>query len=201
MRLFGYEIRRVKKGENLNGMPKKATCLHPVYKTVTEFAFEIDGKEYYTFKNLLDMPPLRYQSVMEFIREVEMRITGKDLMALTECMRDAINKGKITDVVIFINTIDNLTSQYLETETYYRLFSCVFFDLEEDIMNYDYDYNESKIELFKAQPATSFFFNQPMTKYLPHVDISYKDLEVYLKQTEVHRKHMLDTKNEYIKSM
>jgi len=201
MRLFGYEIRRVKKGENLNGMPKKATCLHPVYKTVTEFAFEIDGKEYYTFKNLLDMPAPRYQSVEEFIREAEMRITGSDLMALTECMRDAINKGKITDVVIFLNTIDNLTSQYLETDTYYRLFSCVFFDLEEDIMNYDYDYNEPKIELFKAQPATSFFFNQPMRKYLPHVDISDEDLAVYLKQTEVHRKHMLDTKNEYIKSM
>jgi hypothetical protein len=201
MRLFGYEIKRVHKGENLNGMPKKATCLHPFYKKTVEFAFEIDGKEYYQFKNLLDMPAPRYQRVNEFIREAEMRITGKELLELTGLMREAIDKGKLTDVVIFLNAIDNLTSQYLETETYYRLFTCVFFDLDEDIMDYDFDYNEDKISLFRDQPATSFFFIQPMRKYLPPIDISEKDLDIFLKQSVVNRKYLSDTKKEYIKSI
>jgi hypothetical protein len=52
MRIGKYEIRKVR---------TNATCLHPEFKTVTEFAFEIDGKEFYQFKNVLDMPALRYQ--------------------------------------------------------------------------------------------------------------------------------------------
>lgn len=200
MRLFGYEIRRVRRGDNIGGIPNKATCLHPLLKTVTEFAFEIDGKEYYTFKNLLDMPAPRYQRVEEFIREAEMRITSKDLLDMIELMKAAINKGKLVDVVVFLNSIENLSTQYIETDTYYRLFSCIFFDLEENIMDYDFDYNEPKIELFKAQPATSFFFSQPMRKYLPAVDISEQDLAIFLKQTSANKKFLLDTKNAYIKN-
>lgn len=192
MRLFGYEIRKVK--NNL-------TCLHPAVKSLTEFAFDIDGKEYWTFKNLLDMPAPRYQRIQEFLREADMRITSKDLTDMLELIEHAVNKGRLTDVVVFVNTIKNLTSQYIETDTFYRLFTCLFFDLDEDITDYDFDYNEEKMKLFKAQPMTSFFFAQPMKKYLPQTDISKQDLEVYLKLTEAHKKHLYDIKREYIKSI
>ena len=197
MRLFGYEIRRVNKN-TVNGVPKVAACLHPIHKTVTEFAFEVDGKEFYTFKNLLDMPQRRYQRCMEFIREAEMRITSTELLELIGLIKDALNKGKITDSIIFLGAIENLTSQYLETDTYYRLFSCVFFDMEENLLDYDYDYNEYKIELFKKQPSTGFFFNQPMKKYLPQTDISVKDLEVYLKLTSANKEYLQKIKRDYI---
>ena len=191
MRLFGYEIRKIK--NNL-------TCLHPQVKTLTEFAFDIEGKEFHTFKNLLDMPAPRYQRIQEFIREAEMRITSKDLLDFIEIIKDAINKGKITDAVIFLGAMENLTSQYIETDTFYRLFTCLFFDLDEDITDYDFDYNESKIELFKSQPVTSFFFSQPMKKYLPQIDISEQDLEVFLKQTNAHRDYIQQIKSDYIKN-
>jgi len=191
MRFLGYEIRKVK--NNL-------TCLHPLVKTVTEFAFEIDGQEFYTFKNLLDMPALRYQRVNEFFREAEMRITSKDLLDFIELIKDAINKGKITDAVIFLGAMENLASQYIETDTFYRLFTCLFFDLDEDITDYDFDYNEIKLALFKSQPKTAFFFNQPMKKYLPQIDISEQDLEVFLKLTNVHHEYIQKIKNDYTKS-
>lgn len=191
MRIFGYEIRKVK--NNL-------TCLHPEYKALTNFAFDIDGKEFHTFANLLDMPQPRYQRIQEFIREAQMRITSKDLAELLDLCKDAINKGKITDTVIFINAIENLTSQYIETDTFYRLFTCLFFDLNEDITDYDFDYNEEKMELFKSQPKTSFFFSQPMRKYLPQTDISEQDLEVYLKLTSAAKQYMQKTKSDYTAS-
>jgi hypothetical protein len=192
MRLFGYEIRKVKK--NLN-------CLHPLIKASTEFAFEIDGKEYHTFKNLLDMPAPRYQRISEFIREAEMRITSTELIDFIEMIEGALNKGKVTDAIIFLNAIKNLTSQYIETDTFYRLFTCLFFDLEEDIIDYDFDYNEEKLKLFKAQPATSFFFQEPMKRYLPQIDISEEDLAIFLKQTSIHKEYIQKIKNEYIKNM
>jgi len=191
MRLFGYEIRKVKKNFN---------CLHPLIKASTEFAFEIDGKEYHTFKNLLDMPAPRYQRIQEFIREAEMRITSTELIDFIEMIEGALNKGKVTDAIIFLNAIKNLTSQYIETDTFYRLFTCLFFDLEEDIIDYDFDYNEEKLKLFKAQPATSFFFQEPMKRYLPQIDISEEDLAIFLKQTSIHKEYIQRIKNEYIKN-
>ncbi len=190
MRLFGYEIRKVK--NNL-------TCLHPLIKSSTEFAFDIEGKEFYTFKNMLDMPAPRYQRIQEFIREAEMRITSQDLTDFIELIKDALNKGKITDAVIFLSAIENLTTQYIETDTFYRLFTCLFFDLDEDITDYDFDYNEDKLKLFKSQPMTSFFFSQPMKKYLPQIDISAQDLEVFLKQTNVNREYIQKIKSDYMK--
>ena len=91
MRLFGYEIRKV----NTN-----ITCLHPQVKTLTEFAFDIEGKEYYQFKSLFDMPAPRYQRIQEFIREAEMRITSKDLLELLKLTKEALNSGKITDTFL-----------------------------------------------------------------------------------------------------
>ena len=101
---------------------------------------------------------------------------------------------------IFLNGVENLTSQYIETDTFYRLFTCLFFDLDEDITDYDFDYNESKLEAFKSQPKTAFFFSQPMKRYLPQIDISEQDLEVFLKQTEVHHQYIQDIKSAYIKN-
>lgn len=192
MRIFGLEIRRVK---------KNVTCLHPQMKSYTEFAFEIDGKEFWKFKNMLDMPAPRYQRVMEFIREAEMRITSQDLTELIGLIKDALNKGKITDAVIFLNAIENLTGQFIETDTFYRLFTCLFFDLDEDVTDYDFDYNEDKIKLFKSQPQTAFFFTQPMREYLPQIDISDRDLEVFLKQTNVHKEYLQKIRSEYIKNI
>lgn len=192
MRIFGFELRRVKDNK---------TCLHPVFKTVTEFAFEIDDKEFYQFKNMLDMPAPRYQRIQEFIREAEMRITSKELNETVELVKDALNKGKITDAIVLLTIIENLSNLYIETDTFYRLFTCLFFDLEEDITDYDFDYNEDKIRLFKSQPATAFFFNQPMKRYLPQIDISEADLEVFLKQTKVSEQYASKLKSDYTKNM
>jgi len=192
MRIFGYEIRKVKDNK---------TCLHPVFKTVTEFAFEIDGKEFYQFKNMLDMPAPRYQRIQEFIREAEMRITSKELNETVDLVKDALNKGKVTDAIVLLTIIENLSNLYIETDTFYRLFTCLFFDLDEDITDYDFDYNEDKIKLFKSQPATAFFFNQPMKRYLPQIDISVEDLEVFLKQTKVSEQYASKLKSDYTKNM
>jgi hypothetical protein len=182
MGIFGFEIRRVK---------KNLTCLHPQVKTLTEFAFEIDGREFHQFKNLLDMPPARYQRAEEFIREAEMRITGKDLLKATEAIKKAVNKGDLTRVVLIVSAMENLCKQFIETDTFYRLFTCLFFDLDEDITDYDFDYNEEKLKLFKSQPRNAFFFTQPMKNWLPQIDLSEQDLEVFLVQTEAHKKHLL----------
>jgi hypothetical protein len=130
-----------------------------------------------------------------------MRITSKELNETVELVKDALNKGKVTDAIVLLTIIENLSNLYIETDTFYRLFTCLFFDLDEDITDYDFDYNEDKIKLFKSQPATAFFFSQPMKRYLPQIDISEADLEVFLKQTKVSEQYASKLKSDYTKNM
>lgn len=189
MKLLGYNIERI----------KKKNALHPDFKRLTEYAFEIDGQEFYHFKNYLDMPARRFQKMNEFIAEVEMRITRDDLAEYLSICKEAINKGKMTDLIGIIQGIEYRLDQFIETDTYYRLFSCAFFTLDEDITDYDYDLNETKIALFKSQPIDSFFLNYPMSEYLPQMDISKEDLQTFLKMSKVSNEYLRKIKSEYTK--
>ena len=80
----------------------------------------------------------------------------------------------------------------VETETLYRLATCVYFTIDEDLSVYDFDYNEKKLKLFKEQPAYAFFFGKLMKNLMPHMNISEKDLEVFLKVTQAQRRYEKD---------
>lgn len=190
MRLFGFNIERI----------KKKNALHPDYKKATEYAFSIDGQDFYHFKNYLDTPMRRFQKMNEFIAEVEMRITRNDLAEYLGIIEEAINKGKITDIVNVIQGLKYRLDQFIETDTYYRLFSCAFFTLDEDITDYDYEVNDLKIELFKSQPIDSFFLNYPAKDWLPQIDISKEDLNSFLKMSSVSKEFLQRIKSEYIQN-
>lgn len=192
MKLFGYEIKK---------STSKIHQLHKDYKAVIEFGFEIDGVKYYEFKNLLDMPSLRYKKCLEFIREAEMSITSTDLSEMLKISLEYLNKGNVTQSIIIQNAVINLATQYIETDTFYRLFSCCFFTLEEDLTDYDYDYNESKIKAFKTEDLPSFFLKQPIRRYIPLPSISQQDLTIFSKMSKVNKEQLQRIKLDYIKNM
>lgn len=171
MKIFGFEIIR----------PKKNTALHPDFKKFIEYAFEIDGVKFYHFKNYLDMPIARYSKMNEFVREAELRLTRDDLKEYIEDITKHINEGQLTKVSQLIALIEYRLDQFIELESYYRLFSAAFFTLEENIAEYDYDYNEWKINLFKKQNPPDFFLSNPMKELLPPVNISKEDMQTFLK--------------------
>jgi len=192
MRLpFGFELIR----------PKPKTALHPDYKTLVEFAFEIEGVSHYSFKNAIDMPPKRFQRMNQFIREVELRMNSKDLLEDMNLIKEAANKGELTSVVEVAIGVIYRAEQFIETDTFYRLFTCAYFTLEEDLTDYDYDYNESKIELFKSEPIGDFFFRQPLRKYLPQIDISSKDFQTFSKLTKRNKLNTQKIRSEITKSL
>jgi hypothetical protein len=190
MRIGNWELKKIKRNT--------VRSLHPDYKSTIEHAFTIGSRQYYRFKDMMDMPRMRYEKCMQFIREAEMRITHQDLNDLIDLTLDALNKGKVTDAIIFQNSIQHLTNQFIETDTYFRLFSCLFFDLDEDITDYDFNYNEAKIIDFRNFPEGSFFFTKPMRDYLPAQNISERDLEVYLRATKSHKEYIQKIKSDYI---
>jgi hypothetical protein len=179
MKLFNHEIRK----------PNKGTALHPDYKKAIEFAFEIQGIEYFQFKNLADMPSERYYAVSERITEVEMRIDRESLLAYLDKIEELINLGNFGRVGAIVEEMRFRTEMLVETETLYRLASCVFFTIDEDLTTYDLDFNDAKIAIFKKEKINDFFFKEPIKKFIRLPSISQQDLELCLKLTEARKKY------------
>lgn len=179
MKIFNYELRKIHKG----------TALHPDYKKLIEFAFEIDGEEYYAFKTIADMPSERYYKSSEFMVELELRIKRETLLSYLTKMEELGNQGNFGKMLAIIEELKYRTEMLIETETLYRLASCVFFTLDEDITGYDIDYNDEKIAKFKKQKIDSFFLKEPVSRFIPLAGISAEDLALCLKLSEVRNRY------------
>lgn len=189
--LFGFELTR----------PRPHTALHPDFKTLVEFAFKIKGVSYYGFKDVRDMPPKRYEKMNQFIKELDMRIDSRDILEDIGLIKKAADKGRITDIILIINSLELRVGQYIETDTFHRLFSCAYFPLDEDLEDYDYDVNETKIAVFKAEPPGDFFFMKPIRKYLPQIDISSKDFHSFSELTKLNKLKAEKIKSEVLKGL
>lgn len=191
MRILGFEIRRIQKN-TYNRM-------HPDYKTLIEYTFTINDVEYFQYKDDRDMPPLRRTAYEQFLREAELRMNSKDALELLNLTEDAIEKSKATDAIILIRGMKYQIEQFMEMDTFYRLFSCLFFTSDEDLTTYDYTHNDIKIEAFKKEPVKTFFFIPHIKGWLPQLNITDKDLEVYLSQSKNAKNQVQKIKSKYLK--
>lgn len=166
------------------------TAIHPDYKTLVQFAFEIDGLKYYEFKNLLDMPTERYRKLQTIVTECDWRMSTEEIKEFIKLQKEAINQGKLTDAYEVVQIFEYCINLYMETDLMMKLFSCVFFTIEEDLTDYDFEIAEEKIKAFTKHGVPAFFLNQPIQKYLPLKDISSQDLLVFLKLTNAKKEYL-----------
>jgi len=157
-------------------------------------AFKIGDEQYYEFDSLLDVPPLRYKKMDQFFTEVNMRMDRDTLISLIDkaiehCDSDNI---KISKVVSILMDIKDRTEMIIETETLYRLATCVYYTMDENLYDYDFDYNEKKLKLFKGQPIKDFFFTKLMKNLVPQINISQEDTQIFLKITEAQKRFEKD---------
>jgi hypothetical protein len=179
MKIGPFQIHRIKKG----------TCFQPEYKQKTEHAFTIQGTEFYWFKDLLDMPVKRYQRVSQFITETDLRLSRKDIEDYVEVITKQLNDGNITRAAMMLGELKYQNEMFIETDTFYRLFSCVFFTADEDLTDYDFGIGDEKIALFKKENIGSFFLTTPCKRFLPQVDISAEDLETFSKVQQTRKQY------------
>lgn len=177
MRIGPFKIYRV----------RKDTCLDRQYEKKIELAFELNGVEYFWFKDLADMPVQRYHKVSQFLAETDLRLTRADIQDYCQLISESLNKGNITRASTLIADMEYRNQMFIETETFYRLYSCVFFTKDEDLKEYDFGLGDEKIAIFKKEKIGSFFLQEPCRRFLPQVDISAEDLEAFLKIGNVRR--------------
>lgn len=164
----------------LNIFQKKARPeFHPVTKKPIKYAFNC-GKNYYRFTNDYDMPQDRAWFLMQFANEAEMKITKEKLVQFIEAMEKALNEGKLNKCFQILSELKYRDEWAFEPDSLYRLASCIYFDLDEDIKTYDADYNEKKISRFKKKEMLRYFLEQLWSGQNPFVNLSPEASRLYL---------------------
>lgn len=158
----------------------KIYAIHPETKKSIEIAFTIGGHDYYKFKNIKDMPTARYITASQFQTESECKVTFDDLKKDINAMISLQGKGMHQEVSAMLYALGARTDLSFEHETMFLLASAVYFTLEEDVTEYDFDYNKQKIENFKTEGLHGFFLLQPAKSYLLSLNISDEDLMMSL---------------------
>lgn len=171
------------------------TAIHPEYKRLIEKVATVDGKDLFAFKNLLDMPTRRHDKCMRFTLEYNLKL---DLDTLRTTHEEVINDVQLMDpnnlasfkrkITALLENMQRITELAISCEASYRLASCVYFWIDEDLTDYDFEVGDQKIEMFKKMRLDDFFLNEPMNKFLPQMNLSARDLEVFWMMEKERRK-------------
>ncbi len=162
---------------------------HPDYIDKIEFAFEANGVKYYNFKKDSDQRYGRYVVMQTFLQEYNLRVDLNslqgDIKRLQSWLNPTINKdGKgqleIGKSLELLSIMEQRAQIAFEPDTVYRLASCLYFDDQEILHEYDYEYNQEKIKGWREAKTTDFFFHRLFQDVTGLMVTSKTGLENYL---------------------
>jgi hypothetical protein len=158
----------------------------PKWKMPTDspisFAFSWDGEDYYCFENPFNMPWQRAYVALAYYEELNMRITKDFLLDIILVIKEHINspKPEITEIVRYLNMIEDRTKFIVEPETLLKLASVYYFTKDESPVYYDLVYNSKKIAKWRKTRTLDFFLQLPVRELAPLLTLSRETFQVYL---------------------
>jgi hypothetical protein len=166
---------------------------HPDIAHKVEEAFKSGGKQYYRFTEEHQMPTGRYKWVLNYLREVDLRMDIETFKGYLKDLKSALNPGEkqVIDLEKAWKTILNMESRAnlaFEVEGVRRLASVIFFDESEDLSGYDLKYNKIKVKSWENNNTLDFFLTMPICELLGTKNISIESLEEFIQNsTEIIR--------------
>lgn len=173
--------------------------IFPNAVAVIDYAFTIDGIDYFEFADFNNISSDRGFNCLSYWEELRSRCSKEYLLTWVQACEDTINSEvvKLTDLIkLFLQVKERL--QWLsEPEIAYKLCSVVYFTSAENPNRFDYDTARKKAVIFmdydKKQDNWAFFLQTPITKLIPHLNLSANDLKEYLEMVSlVNQKHIQD---------
>ena len=146
------------------------------------YSFTWNGEDYYCFENPFTMPWQRAYVAMAYYEELNMRITKDFLLEILFVMKEEINKPKpgLTEVVKYINLLEERTRYVVEPETLLKLASVYYFTLDENPFFYDLIFNQKKIASWRKARTLDFFLQLPLQELAPLLTLPRETLQTYL---------------------
>ena len=125
-----------------------------------------------------------------------MKCDREYLLQHTELIDELLSKTITLDEISRIKAANNQLKERLNwiviPDQAYKLASIVFFDANEDPINYDFKYAEEKIERWKQnEDVSSFFLHQRVSKLMPFLSAYDGNFLHYSKLVaEANRNHL-----------
>jgi len=157
---------------------------HPNKKILSPllWCFNCDGKDYFRFSNDYEIPKGRFQFVQKFYHETTLKISSEDLKKFCEAIKKCCNENKLGDAYKLADELEYRDTWLFEPETLLRFASAIYFTLDEDVTNYDFDYNDNKIAVFKKKNMLRYFLMNLINGQSLLSSLSESDLEIYLSE-------------------
>lgn len=163
--------------------PTKLT-LHPEIKKPMEYAFTIGTKHYFKLLHMYEIPELRFAYAQQFFSELEMKMTKERQKEFIEAMKTQLDAGKLTEIAKLINEIEYRLEWLYEPDSLYRFGSVIYFNLDENIADYDMVYNKKKIRSFKKKGLHDYFVKEFVDNSEKLLNLSKPDFQTYLQEFE-----------------
>jgi hypothetical protein len=146
-------------------------------------AFTEAGIDYWCFDNTHEVPTGRMLAALAIYTELEMKCDKKYLDQHVQAMEKLLSDPKKISISHIVQLNLNLKERLNLApfpDHIYKMASVIFFDKNESLYSYDYEYNEKKISTWKAAGGTlDFFCRTQLAELIPSLKMPGKDLFIY----------------------
>ena len=164
-------------------------------KTI-KWCFEVNGKDYYQMVHDYEMPVERFSFAKKFYEEVQNRVTHEELTKLCERGQEMLDKGELGKTWKMLDDLKYQLSWAFEPTSLLRFASVIYFDLQENLEDYDAKYNAPKIEAFKKKEIFTYLLRKLMSGSEVLSSLSPDDLDTYLMELKTAKEKMSFTVDE-----
>ena len=157
---------------------------HPINKKPIKWVMKCGNWHLYEFVNTYEMPRKRFAFAQKFFQETQSKITSEALMEYTTATKKLINEGKLGEAFRLLDELEYRNKWLFEPETLLRLASVLYFTIDEDVTDYDFEFNEEKIATFKKKEMLVHFLKLLTNGQAILSNLSAEDLPTYLLQVK-----------------
>lgn len=171
----------------------------------TDFAFELEGKNYLKFRSATDLPLPRLERMQVALIQLENRLTRAELSTLIDIAENALNnavntiktKQKIENIQtaywVFQEIKSRQTDLMFHPELLCELAALTIIEENEDATVIDENVHKAKVELFMRQGGTADFFTRAgVISLFPNPELllqkSVELWEMHLNQVKLSKK-------------
>lgn len=137
------------------------------------------------------MPEMRFKMGMRFAQEMGNKCDAEYLNELCDKGLEFLDKGKLINAGQLLTELKYRLEWAFEPDSLYRYASVYYFDLKENLNQYDPGYNKKKIERFKKKEMLMYFLRELIDGSEKLLSMSKDDLQTYLLELEKQKKDSL----------
>lgn len=160
-------------------------------------AFTFDGIKYFQFEDAFKIPSGRGLSALTIYEEFRMRADYEYLVLHCKAVDKILSDPKkinINALALIHNNLKERAQLAAFPNHIFKLASVLFFDESESPYTYDYDYNNKKIEKWKASGGMlDFLLLVPLKELIPSLNMQDANAPTYFRVLEqIDQMHLND---------